>query len=77
MRDSRGNTIALATVSVFSFDGNVGGTDQADENGRYALSGLRPGRNQLNVYLGRTAPPLLETQIELREGHTVYDIVTR
>jgi hypothetical protein len=75
--DRYGNVWGGVSIGMIQPDGSVVASGLTDDDGRYSIRRLRPGPYRVWLQLGRTGPGYLVGDVELREGHNTFDIVSR
>ena len=74
--DPHGNVWGGVSIGLVEPDGGVTASAVTDNEGRYSILALRPGKYLVWLQLGRTGPGYSVGEVDLHEGHTVFDIVS-
>lgn len=75
--DPQGNVWGGVTVGIVHPEEGVVDSGLTDGRGRYSITRLRPGTYKVWLQLGRTGPGYFVADVDLREGHNTFDIVSR
>ncbi len=75
--DRYGNVWGGVSIGIVHPDRGVVASGLTDDDGRYSIRRLRPGKYRVWLQLGRTGPGYFVGDIDLREGHNTFDIVSR
>ena len=65
------------TIGIVHPEREVVANGLTDDEGRYSISRIPPGQYRIWLQLGRTGPGYFVGDLDLREGHTTFDIVSR
>jgi hypothetical protein len=76
VRDPHGNVWGGVGIGLVEPDGGVTADAVTDDEGRYSILALRPGKYLVWLQLGGTGPGYSVGEVEVHEGHTVFDIVS-
>ena len=75
--DPNGHAWGGVTLGIVHQERGVVADGRTNDAGRYSISRIPPGHYRVWLQLGRTGPGYFVGDIELREGHTTFDIVSR
>lgn len=75
--DPYGHVWGGVTIGIVHPDQGVVADGLTNDQGRYSIARLRPGQYRVWLQLGRTGPGYFVGDIDLREGHNTFDIVSR
>jgi hypothetical protein len=75
--DSYGNVWGGVSIGIVHPARGVVASGLTDHGGRYSITRVNPGQYRVWLQLGRTGPGYFVGDIDLRDGHNTFDIVSR